>query len=109
MHEPHSGLADSTIVQLQQFPHFEINNDDNEIYQRLNATMATLLNTTPMTLSHAANAGFIGTLVARFKAYRVYRNSLNELRALSNRELADLGLSRSMIKRIALEAAYDGI
>lgn len=35
----------------------------------------------------------------------VYRRTLNELGALNNRELADLGLSRSGIRRVALEAA----
>ncbi|QXT41246.1 DUF1127 domain-containing protein [Gymnodinialimonas ceratoperidinii] len=38
--------------------------------------------------------------------WRVYRRTLNELNQLSNRELADLGMNASMIKRIALEAAY---
>ncbi len=37
---------------------------------------------------------------------RVYNQTVSELRALSNRELTDLGISRSMITRIALEAAY---
>lgn len=37
---------------------------------------------------------------------RVYSQTLAELRALSTRELNDLGISRSMITRIALEAAY---
>lgn len=37
---------------------------------------------------------------------RVYRTTLNELSALSGRELADLGIHRSAIKGIALEAAY---
>ncbi|MEE3316193.1 MAG: DUF1127 domain-containing protein, partial [Pseudomonadota bacterium] len=31
---------------------------------------------------------------------------VRELRALSGRELADLGINRSMIRRLALEAAY---
>lgn len=35
----------------------------------------------------------------------IYRRTINELGALSNRELADLGLSRSGIRRVALEAA----
>lgn len=56
----------------------------------------------------AGNSALDG-VVKKFKAYRTYRKALNELRGLSNRELADLGLSRSMIKRVALEAAYDGI
>lgn len=37
---------------------------------------------------------------------RVYITTRNELAQLSNRELADLGISRSMVSRIALEAAY---
>ncbi|MCF6315658.1 MAG: DUF1127 domain-containing protein [Marinosulfonomonas sp.] len=42
----------------------------------------------------------------RFANYRVYRKTVSELSALSSRELDDLGISRSMIKRISLEAAY---
>lgn len=41
-----------------------------------------------------------------FANWRVYRKTVNELSALSNRDLADLGLSRSMIRGIAIEAAY---
>lgn len=37
---------------------------------------------------------------------RVFRQTLKELNALTNRELADLGIARSMITRIAHEAAY---
>ncbi|PYF08708.1 uncharacterized protein DUF1127 [Rhodobacter viridis] len=37
---------------------------------------------------------------------KVYRQTLAELRSLSNRELSDLGMHRSMLTRIALEAAY---
>jgi len=41
-----------------------------------------------------------------FAKRRVYRATLGELSALSNRDLADLGLSRSMIRSVAAEAAY---
>lgn len=37
---------------------------------------------------------------------KVYRTTLRELAALSERDLADLGLNRSLIKSIAFEAAY---
>ncbi len=37
---------------------------------------------------------------------RVYLETQRELNALSNRDLDDLGISRSMISRIAYEAAY---
>ena len=35
-----------------------------------------------------------------------YAQTLRELQALSNRDLSDLGLSRSMIAEVAREAAY---
>lgn len=37
---------------------------------------------------------------------RVYRTTVRELSALSGRELADLGMHRSMISEVAREAAY---
>ncbi|MBL4916233.1 DUF1127 domain-containing protein [Szabonella alba] len=37
---------------------------------------------------------------------RVFKQTQRELNALSSRELADLGIHRTMITRIALEAAY---
>jgi uncharacterized protein YjiS (DUF1127 family) len=45
-------------------------------------------------------------LVAAWRAQVVYRQTLSELQALSERELNDLGLNRSMLRSIALEAAY---
>ncbi len=63
---------------------------------------------------HSVNAsasvtllGLLKSATSRVANYRVYRKTVNELSALSARELADLGLNRSMIKRIALEAVYD--
>ena len=41
-----------------------------------------------------------------FRNWRVYRTTIAELNALSPREMADLGINASMIRRIALEAAY---
>jgi len=40
---------------------------------------------------------------------RVFRTTLNELSALSNRELADLGLHRSELKRVAWESANESV
>ena len=36
----------------------------------------------------------------------VFKQTLSELRQLSNRDLADLGIHRAMITRVAHEAAY---
>lgn len=61
-----------------------------------------------------AQGGFAGGFASLFAGIReqmerrkLYRETLRELNALSNRELADLGLHRSMIRRIAYQAAYE--
>ena len=51
-------------------------------------------------------AAFFLDLGARVERYRAYTKTLRELNALSNRELDDLGLSRSEITRIARQAAH---
>ncbi|MCW1932578.1 DUF1127 domain-containing protein [Pararhodobacter zhoushanensis] len=51
-------------------------------------------------------ASAFGSLSAAWTRSRVYVRTYNELNALTTRELADLGISRSMITRLAYEAAY---
>jgi uncharacterized protein YjiS (DUF1127 family) len=41
------------------------------------------------------------------RRHRIYSRTLAELSALSDRELADLGMSRFDIRRVAREAAND--
>ena len=48
----------------------------------------------------------IADVVDRAARKKVYRTTVVELNNLSGRELADLGIHRSEIKRIAYEAAY---
>ena len=45
-------------------------------------------------------------LAERYAKHRVYRNTLEELQALTGRELADLGMTRGNLKSVAYEAAY---
>lgn len=51
-------------------------------------------------------AGAVKKMQQRRAQGVVYRQTLRELEALSDRDLSDLGLSRSMIRRVAYEAAY---
>lgn len=51
-------------------------------------------------------AALRATFAERRAQRRVFVATRDELSALSDRELTDLGLARSEIKRIALEAAY---
>lgn len=54
----------------------------------------------------AETAGsFASGLAGRIARYRLYRRTLNELSALSDRDLADLGIHRSQISEIARQAA----
>ena len=45
-------------------------------------------------------------ITERLARHRVYNQTFRELSQLSGRDLADLGIHRSQIKRIAYEAAY---
>lgn len=63
---------------------------------------------------HGGNVDITGRVSAvlksaklRFDNYRAYRKTISELSALSTRDLDDMGIYRSMIKRIALETVYD--
>ena len=48
----------------------------------------------------------VNRLEERFTQYAAYRKCVAELSALSDRELRDLGLHRSMIRSLAYEEAY---
>lgn len=55
----------------------------------------------------------VSAAIARLQESRarraVYQQTVRELSALTARELDDLGISRSMISRIAQEAAYGSV
>ncbi|SFR12888.1 DUF1127 domain-containing protein [Poseidonocella sedimentorum] len=69
--------------------------------------MAQALNATTQTLGFADRfAEFRKNLADRWARYRVYQETLAELSHLDDRDLLDLGMSRSQIRQVALEAAY---
>ena len=51
-------------------------------------------------------AGMIRSIRVGLERRRVFKQTVRELQSLSNRELADLGIHRTMITRVATEAAY---
>ena len=55
--------------------------------------------------AYATLADYFHAAAARHAARRIYRTTFHELNVLSNRDLADLGIHRSEIKRLAWEAA----
>lgn len=56
--------------------------------------------------THSGLHGVFGSLRARIEQYKTYRSTIRELSSLSDRSLADLGLSRGMIEDLARESAY---
>lgn len=51
-------------------------------------------------------ARFFANWAKRYEQYSVYRKTLRELSSLNDRELVDLGISRSQIHAIAWDCAY---
>ncbi len=45
-------------------------------------------------------------LIQRFEDYRNFRHTVAELRDLNDAQLADMGLHRSEIRRVATEVVY---
>ena len=63
----------------------------------------TTTTTTP-SLTARFGAAF-ETLATRYKQRRMYRETYDGLNALTNRELTDLGLTRSELRHVSWEAA----
>lgn len=50
--------------------------------------------------------GYVASVKAYFARRAVYAQTVRELNALTDRELADLGIARASITSVAREAAY---
>jgi len=65
-----------------------------------------------MTATAAHHPSMLRSMIDRFvqrrARYTAYRTTLSELNALSDRELSDLGLNRSMLHSVARESAQQG-
>jgi uncharacterized protein YjiS (DUF1127 family) len=69
--------------------------------------MAYVNSTRSLNISFADRLGNIAKSVKfALNRRRLFNRTVRELNALSDRELADLGIHGSMIKQIATEAAY---
>lgn len=120
----HSRNDNSVIVQPQHIPIFNHNEDNGSRTaerpemvaqpprppckrRQKDMTMAYAVHNKGTALSVTARLGeVLGQAAEAYRAWRLYRRTFNELSGLSARELDDLGISRSSIRRIALESAY---
>jgi len=102
----HSGIAGLPIVQSQNKFIFLVTRDAETTLLIKDNNMAFTADS-----SFAKPAAFGGIFAALNKLTeamqrrRVYRTTVNELSALSDRDLSDLGVSRASIRRLALDAA----
>lgn len=53
-----------------------------------------------------AGSSIFADIAGRIARYRLYRQTHNELAALNNSDLADLGICRAQIRALAYEVAY---
>jgi uncharacterized protein YjiS (DUF1127 family) len=80
---------------------------DEPAQQRRRETTMTAWNDTPATSGLGLRlAELRSALAERLERRRIYRRTIEELSALSDRDLEDLGLHRSRIVEVAQEAAY---
>lgn len=59
-----------------------------------------------LTNTAVSDFGLINRARAAISNYLTYLHTLSELRSLTNRELADLGLSRVVLRDVARESVY---
>lgn len=66
---------------------------------------------TASTQTHAApqRSTLMNDLRAGWTRYKLYNRTLREMRALSDRELADLGLTRGELRHVARRAVEDRV
>lgn len=66
----------------------------------------TMVSITPSRAARPVSQGIVARVREFFARSRTYRTTFKELSALSEYELNDIGLSRSMIHDVARETAY---
>jgi uncharacterized protein YjiS (DUF1127 family) len=102
----HSGIAGLSIVQSQnKFISLIIRDAETTFPTKDNNNMAFTADSSFVKPVFGGIFVALNKLTEAMQRRRVYRTSVNELSALSDRDLSDLGVSRASIRRLALDAA----
>ena len=91
---------------MQQFPHLSLNTARREQTKVIKMAYASDIRTENGGIADRF-AALTKKMGARFARYKTYRRTLNELAALSDAELRDLGLCRAQIRSVAYEHVLD--
>ncbi len=103
----HSSIVNSGRCAGAAFPPCLAQPNNTADEATTNMAYATEITTGTQSGFSARFTGLLIDLRARLARRKVYNQTLSELQNLSNRELADLGLNRSIIRRVAYQAAYE--
>ena len=102
----HSGIAGLSIVQSQNKFIFPIIKDaETTLLIKDNNMVFTADSSFAKPAAFGGIFAALNKLTEAMQRRRVYRTTVNELSALSDRDLSDLGVSRASIRRLALDAA----
>lgn len=104
----HSGIDFLSIVHLQHLPILRVKKRRKPAPRKTKVDVMSVFSLTLNDHAPAASGGtgLLNNLRTRAVQYIRFRRTLNELSDLSNEQLTDLGLNRSMLKRVAYQAAY---
>lgn len=114
MHFLHGRIVQQGIVQAQKASIFRTTGGAGTGSALANGQKRKEMNMAqPVISRHATGAslgeglgGFINAAMQRLAQHRAYRRTIHELSELSAHDLADLGLNRSEIRRVAYESVY---
>ncbi len=109
MHFLHGSIERTAIVQMQHLPHLEVNETKYTQTNQgiIHMAYATHIHTGILNAPRARLAAMFDTMRSGLARRKIYNKTLAELQALGDRDLADLGLDRSMLHSIAYGAAYE--
>ena len=108
----HSSIEEMSIVQSQHKLHIRFQQQGTQLSDRHKPKkrtmhMAFLTDTFSAHGTLGDKIAVLWTEIKEANAKRVvYNTTVRELNTLSGRELADLGIHRSLIRRLALDTAY---
>ena len=107
----HSGIAETCVVQVQHLPIYQSTNGRSAQTRMNEENKMAFIN--DIRALETGIAEHVKVAFAEFIAHRAearrFRKTRHELQALTNRELADLGITRSMITSVAKEAAATNV
>ncbi len=102
----HGSIEDVSIVHLQQNVKLgPTETKEQQLTPEAKSMSKQMTLSAPIAHEPAFLRSILERVAEKWAQNKVYRETLNELRALSDRDLSDLGLSRANIRYVAREAA----